>query len=68
MMKNVGIIIPIRYSKWIYNLVIVKNKNGEIHLLNFRDLSKAYIKDNYPLLHMEFSHLASYYLGFDANT
>jgi hypothetical protein len=48
------IIIPLRYSKWIANLVIVRKKNGEVRLcVDFRNLNKCSKKDNYPLLKME---------------
>jgi ribonuclease HI len=48
------IIIPLRYSKWIANLVIVRKKNGEIRLcVDFRNLNKCSKKDNYPLPKME---------------
>ena len=48
------IIIPLRYSKWIENLVVVRKKNGEIRLCaDFRNLNKCSKKDNYPLPKME---------------
>jgi hypothetical protein len=48
------IIVPLRYSKWIANLVIVRKKNGEIRLcVDFRNLNKCSKKDNYPLPKME---------------
>jgi hypothetical protein len=48
------IIIPLRYSEWISNLVSVRNKNGEIRLcVDFRNLNKCSRKDNYPLPKME---------------
>ena len=48
------IIIPLRYSKWIENLVVVRNKNGEIRLcVDFRNLNKFSKKENYPLPKME---------------
>jgi hypothetical protein len=48
------IIIPLRYSKWIANLVIVRKKNGEIKLcVDFRNLNKCSKKENYPLPKME---------------
>jgi ribonuclease HI len=48
------IIMPLRYSKWIANLVIVRKKNGEIRLcFDFRNLNKCSKKDNYPLSKME---------------
>src|SRR5882762_3585364 len=48
------IIIPLRYSKWIANLVVVRKKNGEIRLcVDFINLNKCSKKDNYPLPKME---------------
>jgi hypothetical protein len=48
------IIIPLRYSEWIANLVPVRKKNGEIRLcVDFRNLNKCSRKDNYPLPKME---------------
>ena len=51
---NAKIIIPIRYSEWIANLVPVRNKSGEIKLcIDFRNLNRWSLKDNYPLLKMD---------------
>lgn len=48
------IIISLRYSDWIANLVPVRKKNGEIRLcVDFRNLNKCSRKDNYPLPKME---------------
>ena len=48
------IIVPLRYSKWIANLVVVRKKNGEIRLcVDFTNLNKCSKKDNYPLPKME---------------
>ena len=48
------IIVPLRYSKWIANLVVVRKKNGEIRLcVDFINLNKCSKKDNYPLPKME---------------
>ena len=48
------IIVPLRYSKWIVNLVVVRKKNGDIKLcVDFRNLNKCSKKDNYPLPKME---------------
>jgi hypothetical protein len=53
-LRKDGIIFPIRHSKWLSNPVIVRKKSGEICLcVDFRDLNKASIKDNYPLPNME---------------
>jgi ribonuclease HI len=48
------IIIPLRYSDWVANLVPVRKKNGEIRLcVDFRNLNRCSRKDNYPLPKME---------------
>jgi ribonuclease HI len=48
------IIIPLRYSEWIANLVPVRKKNGEIRLyVDFKNLNKCSRKDNYPLPKMD---------------
>ena len=48
------IIIPLRYYKWVANLVLVRNKSGEIRLcVDFRNLNKCYLKYNYPLPKMD---------------
>ena len=44
------IIVPLRYSSWIANLVPVRKKNGEIRLcVDFRNLNRSCLKDNYSL-------------------
>lgn len=44
------IIVPLRYSDWVANLVPVRNKSGEIRpCVDFRNLNKSSLKDNYPL-------------------
>ena len=46
-MYDVGIIVPLRYSEWVSNLVSVRKKTGEIRLcIDFRNLNKASLKDN----------------------
>ena len=51
---NAEIIIPLRYSEWVANLVPVRKKNGEIRLcVDFKNLNKCSKKDNYPLPKME---------------
>jgi hypothetical protein len=43
------IIVPLRYSEWVANLVPVRKKNGEIRLcVDFRNLNRSSRKDNYP--------------------
>jgi hypothetical protein len=48
------IIVPLRYSEWVANLVPVRKKSGEIRLcVDFRNLNRSSKKDNYPLQKME---------------
>jgi hypothetical protein len=48
------IIVPLRYSDWVANLVPVRKKSGEIRLcVDFRNLNKSSLKDNYPLPKMD---------------
>jgi hypothetical protein len=48
------IIISLRYSEWVDNLVPVRNKNGEIRLcVDFMILNRISKNDNYPLPKME---------------
>lgn len=56
------IILPLRYSTWVANLVLVRKKNGEIRLcVYFQNLNKSSLKDNYPLPKMD--HLLQKNLG-----
>jgi hypothetical protein len=51
---DVKIIVPLRYSDWVANLVPVRKKNGEIRLcVDFRNLNKSSLKDNYLLPKMD---------------
>ena len=53
-MYEAGIIVPIRYPEWVSNLVSVRKKPGEIRLcIDFRNLNKDSLKDNYPLPKMD---------------
>ena len=53
-MLDAQIIIPLRYSEWVANLVPVRKKSGEIRLcVDFRNLNRSSKKDNYPLPKME---------------
>jgi hypothetical protein len=48
------IIVPLRYSEWVSNLVPVRKKNREIRLcVDFRNLNRCSLKDNYPLPKMD---------------
>ena len=53
-MLDAKIIVPLRYSNWAANLVPVRKKNGEIRLcVDFRNLNKCSLKENYPLPKMD---------------
>ena len=48
------IIVTLRFSKWVENLVLVRKKNGEIQLcVDFMNLNKVSLKDNYPFPKMD---------------
>ena len=48
------IIVPLRYSSWVANLVPVRKKSREIRLcVDFRNLNRSSLKDNYPLPKIE---------------
>ena len=53
-MYEAQIIAPIRYSNWVSNLVSTRKKTGEIRLcVDFRNLNKVSLKDNYHLPKMD---------------
>ena len=53
-MYDAGIIVPIRYSEWVSNHVSVRKKIEEIRLcIDFRNLNKSSLKDNYPFPKMD---------------
>ena len=53
-MVNAKIIVNLRFSKWIANLVLVRKKNGEIRVcVDFRNLNKVSLKDKYNLPKMD---------------
>ena len=48
------IIVPLRYSSWVANLVPIRKKNGEIRLcVDFCSLNRFSLKDNYSLPNIE---------------
>jgi hypothetical protein len=49
-MYDAKIIVPLRFSKWVSNLVPTRKKTGEIRLcIDFINLNKVSLKDNYSL-------------------
>ena len=54
MMDDAKIIVPLRFSKWVSNLVPTRKKTGEVRLfIDFINLNKVSLKDNYPLPKMD---------------
>jgi hypothetical protein len=46
---KVGFIYPMQLTEWVSNHVPVNKKQGTIHVcMDFRDLNKAFPKDNFP--------------------
>ena len=46
-----GVIRPVDYAQWITNVVMVKKANGKWRIcIDFRDLNKAYPKDEFRYL------------------
>jgi hypothetical protein len=49
------IIVSLRFSKWVANLVLVEKKSGQIRLcVDFQNLNRVSLKDNYPLPKMDY--------------
>jgi hypothetical protein len=50
-----NIIFSLRFSKWLENLVPIRKNNGEIRLcVDFRNLNRVSLNDNYPLPKMDY--------------
>lgn len=57
------IIVSLRFSKWLANLVSIRKKSGEIRLcVDFKNLNQVSLKDNYPLPKMD--HILQRVVGF----
>lgn len=47
--------VPLRYLEWVSNLVLVRKKTEDISLcIEFSNLNKASLKDNYPFPKMDY--------------
>ena len=54
-MFDAKIVVSLRFSKWLSNLVPVRKKSGEIRLcVDFQNLNRVSLKDNYPLPKMDY--------------
>ena len=48
------IIMALRFSRWVANLVMLRKKNRKIRLcIDFRNLNRVSLKDHYPLPKMD---------------
>ena len=51
---NVGFIKLVYQAEWIANVVPVPKKDGKVRMcVDFRDLNKAFPKDDFPLPHID---------------
>ena len=56
------IMIPLRFSNWVANIVPVRKKNGEISVcVDFQNLNQCSLKDNYPLPKID--HILQWVVG-----
>ena len=68
-MLAAGIIRPVRHTTWVFNLVIVGEKSGEIRIcIDFRNLNQASLKDNYTFPNLDscwnYPTSLTHHLGF----
>ena len=62
-MYDEKIIVRLRFSKWVSNLVLTRKKTCEIRLcIDFINLNKVSLKENYPLPKMD--HIFQKVVGF----
>ena len=51
---NVGFLSVVEYPKWLANVVPIPKKNDKVRVcVDFRDLNKASLKDDFPLPHID---------------
>jgi len=51
---DAGFLQVVKYSEWVANIVPVLKKDGKVRMcVDYRDLSKASPKDNFPLPHID---------------
>ena len=69
---KVGFIKLVHQTEWLANIMFVAKNDGKVRMcVDFRDLNKAYPKDNFPLPHIDVlvdniagSALISFMYGF----
>ena len=53
---KLGFIRLVHQAEWIANVVLVPKKDGKVRMcVDFRDIYKAYPKDDFPLPHIDVS-------------
>ena len=51
---KIRFIKPMHQAKWIVNVVLVPKKDGKVKMcMDFKDLNKAFRKDDFPLPHID---------------
>ena len=51
---DVGFLEVVKYSEWVANIVSVPKKDGKVRMcVDYRDLNRASLKDNFPLPHID---------------
>ena len=51
---SVGFLSVVEYPEWLANVVLVPKKDGKVRVcVDFRDLNKANLKDDFPLPHID---------------
>ena len=51
---NAGFLRVVNYPKWLANVVSVPKNDGKVRMcVDFRDLNKANLKDDFPMPHID---------------
>ena len=51
---DVGFLVTSEYPQWVANSVLVPKKDGKVRTcVDYRDLNKASLKDDFPLPHID---------------
>jgi len=51
---DAGFLAVAKYPQWVVNIVPVPKKDGKVRIcVNYRDLNRASLKDNFPLPHID---------------